>query len=98
MVGLGTNNFGWRIGLDESRAVIDAALEEGIPLLDTADVYGATESERFLGEILAGRHDRFVVATKFGHPVPGGPEDVPRSSRADTAGPSKAHSSGYAPM
>ena len=82
MVGLGTNNFGWRIGLDESRAVIDAALDEGITLLDTADVYGATESERFLGEILAGRRDRFVVATKFGHPVPGGPEDVPRSSRA----------------
>ena len=82
VVGLGTNNFGWRIGLDESRAVIDAALDDGITLLDTADVYGATESEAFLGEILEGRHDRFVVLTKFGHPVPGAPEDVPRSSRA----------------
>ncbi len=82
VVGLGTNNFGWRIGLAESRAVVDAALEEGITLLDTADVYGATESEQFLGEILAGRRDRFVVLTKFGHEVPGAPEGVPGGSRA----------------
>src|SRR3954451_21367523 len=82
VVGLGTNNFGWRIGLEESRLVIDAALDEGITLLDTADVYGATESEQFLGDILEGRRDRFVVLTKFGHPVPGGPDDMPRSSRA----------------
>jgi aryl-alcohol dehydrogenase-like predicted oxidoreductase len=61
---------------------MDAALDEGITLLDTADVYGATESEQFLGDILEGRRDRFVVLTKFGHPVPGGPEDMPRSSRA----------------
>jgi aryl-alcohol dehydrogenase-like predicted oxidoreductase len=81
VVGLGANNFGWRIGLDESRLVVDAAAEEGITLLDTADVYGATESEQFLGEILVGRRARFVVVTKFGHPVPGGP-DLPRSSRA----------------
>ena len=81
VVGLGANNFGWRIGLEESRAVVDAAADEGITLLDTADVYGATESEQFLGEILAGRRERFVVVTKFGHPVPDGP-DLPRSSRA----------------
>jgi aryl-alcohol dehydrogenase-like predicted oxidoreductase len=79
VVGLGTNNFGWRIGLEESRRVVAAALEEGITLLDTADVYGATESEQFLGEILAGRRDRFVVLTKFGLPVPDGP-DLPRGS------------------
>lgn len=80
VVGLGTNNFGWRIGLAESRTVIDAALEEGITLLDTADVYGETASEQFLGEILAGRRNRFVVVTKFGHPVPDRP-DLPRCSR-----------------
>ena len=81
VLGLGANNFGWRIGLEESRAVVDAALEVGVSLLDTADVYGATENERLLGEILAGRRDRFRdPATKFGHPVPGGP-DLPRSSR-----------------
>jgi aryl-alcohol dehydrogenase-like predicted oxidoreductase len=82
VVGLGTNNFGWRIGVAESRAVVDAALEEGVTLLDTADVYGATESERILGEILAGRRDRFVVLTKFGLEVPGAPEGVARGSRA----------------
>ena len=80
MVGLGTNNFGWRIGLDESRRVLDAALEEGITLLDTADVYGPLESERFLGELLVGRRNRFVVLTKFGLEVPGAPEGVPRGS------------------
>ena len=80
VVGLGTNNFGWRIGLEESRRVVDATLEEGITLLDTADVYGPIESEQFLGEILAGRRERFVVLTKFGLPLPGGP-NLPRGSR-----------------
>jgi aryl-alcohol dehydrogenase-like predicted oxidoreductase len=80
VVGLGTNNFGWRIGVEESRAVVDAALEEGITLFDTADVYGETASERFLGEILGGRRDRVVLVTKFGNPVTNGP-DLPRGSR-----------------
>ena len=80
-MGLGTNNFGWRLGIDDSRAVIDAAAEVGITLLDTADVYGETASERFLGEILEGRRDQFVVLTKFGHPVPDG-LDLPRCSPA----------------
>jgi len=82
VVGLGTNNFGWKIGLAESRVVVDAALDEGITLLDTADVYGATESEEFLGQILEGRRERFVVLTKFGLEIPGSPADVPRGSRA----------------
>ena len=79
-MGLGTNNFGWRIGLEESRRVVDAALEEGVTLLDTADVYGPIESEQFLGEILAGRRERFVVLTKFGIALPDGP-DLPQGSR-----------------
>ena len=79
VVGLGCNNFGWRIGADESRAVVDAAIEAGITLLDTADVYGETQSESFLGEALEGRHDRVVLLTKFGHPVPDMP-DIPRGS------------------
>lgn len=75
VLGLGTNNFGWRIGLEESRAVLDAALDEGMTLLDTADAYAAGESERILGELLAGRRDDVVVLTKFGNSVmPGGPE------------------------
>lgn len=76
VVGLGCNNFGRRIDEERSRAVVDAALDAGITFLDTADVYGDTRSEAFLGRILKGRHDHVVVATKFGMPIdderPGG--------------------------
>jgi aryl-alcohol dehydrogenase-like predicted oxidoreductase len=66
-VGLGCNNFGGRIGLDETRAVVDAALAVGVTFFDTAAVYGnGGDSERFLGEILEGRRGRVVLATKFG--------------------------------
>jgi aryl-alcohol dehydrogenase-like predicted oxidoreductase len=65
-VGLGCNNFGRRLDLPGARAVIDAALEAGITFLDTADIYGGGESERIIGEVLAGRRDRVVLATKFG--------------------------------
>src|SRR5690242_12771159 len=67
-VGLGCNNFGRRLDLDGTRAVVDAALEAGITLLDTADMYGGEgRSEELLGEVLAGRRDQVVLATKFGH-------------------------------
>jgi len=65
-VGLGCNNFGRRLDLEATRAVVDAALAVGITFFDTADVYGDGNSERFLGEILAGRRDQVVLATKFG--------------------------------
>jgi aryl-alcohol dehydrogenase-like predicted oxidoreductase len=64
VVGLGCNNFGRRIGLDETRSVVDAALDAGVYFLDTADVYGS--SEDFLGEVLEGRREQVVLATKFG--------------------------------
>ena len=69
LVGLGCNNFGW--GLDEARsaAVIHAALDAGVTFFDTADIYGATQSEVFLGRALAGRRDSVVIATKFGMKV-----------------------------
>ena len=66
MVGLGCNNFGMRVDLDGTRAVVEAALDVGVTLFDTADTYGDTKSETFLGEVLEGRRDRVVVATKFG--------------------------------
>lgn len=66
VVGLGCNNFGMRIGEDETRQVVDAALDAGITYFDTADVYGQTRSEEFLGVALRGRRDQAVVATKFG--------------------------------
>jgi aryl-alcohol dehydrogenase-like predicted oxidoreductase len=67
VVGLGCNNFGGRVDLDGTRAVVDAALEAGVTFFDTADVYGNKGgSERFLGEVLEGRRDRVLLATKFG--------------------------------
>jgi aryl-alcohol dehydrogenase-like predicted oxidoreductase len=68
VIGLGCNNFGWRLDEAETGTVVDAALDAGITLLDTADIYGDTESEAFLGRILRGRRDRVVIATKFGKP------------------------------
>jgi aryl-alcohol dehydrogenase-like predicted oxidoreductase len=64
VVGLGTNNFGMKLDLDESREVVHAALDEGITLFDTADSYGTSEER--LGEILEGKRDDIVLATKFG--------------------------------
>jgi aryl-alcohol dehydrogenase-like predicted oxidoreductase len=67
VVGLGCNNFGMRVDLEGTRAVVDAALDAGVALFDTADIYGNKGgSESFLGEVLEGRRDRVVLATKFG--------------------------------
>jgi aryl-alcohol dehydrogenase-like predicted oxidoreductase len=66
VVSLGCNNFGMRIGEEETKAVVAAALDAGITYFDTADVYGQTRSEEFLGRALEGRRDEAVVATKFG--------------------------------
>jgi aryl-alcohol dehydrogenase-like predicted oxidoreductase len=69
LVGLGCNNFGGRIDADRTQAVVDAALDAGITLFDTADVYGATQSEILLGKALGTRRDEAVIATKFGGPL-----------------------------
>ncbi len=67
IVGLGCNNFGRRLNVERTRAVVDAAIEAGITLLDTAETYGGVgRSEEILGEVLAGRRDQVVLATKFG--------------------------------
>jgi aryl-alcohol dehydrogenase-like predicted oxidoreductase len=66
-VGLGTNNIGMKLDLEQSRAVVHAALDHGITLFDTADSYG--ESESRLGEILRGQRDDVLIATKFGSDV-----------------------------
>ncbi len=66
-IGLGCNNFGRRLDLDQTRRVLDAALDAGITFLDTADIYGgAGRSEELMGEALQGRYDGIVLATKFG--------------------------------
>ncbi|MEA2443092.1 MAG: hypothetical protein QOJ12_384 [Thermoleophilales bacterium] len=82
-VGLGTNNFGRRVDLDGTRAVVDAALAAGVNFLDTADIYGGGDkgaSERLLGEVLEGRRDQVVIATKFGMDMGGLNGDAPRGS------------------
>ena len=71
VVGLGCNNFGMRIGRAETKAVVDAALDAGINFFDTADIYGGTKSETYLGEALGARRDEIVLATKFGGPYEG---------------------------
>jgi aryl-alcohol dehydrogenase-like predicted oxidoreductase len=81
VVGLGCNNFGRRLDVGATRKVVDAALDAGVTLLDTADAYG--ESETFLGEVLQGRRDEVVLATKFGLHLGGelGPDRGARGSR-----------------
>jgi len=66
VVGIGCNNFGGRTEEAATRAVVAAALDEGITLFDTADIYGGTRSEELLGAALGPRRDDVVIATKFG--------------------------------
>jgi aryl-alcohol dehydrogenase-like predicted oxidoreductase len=66
MAGLGCNNFGGRIDEQATRNVVDAALEAGVTLFDTADIYGGSRSEELLGRALGSRRDGAIVATKFG--------------------------------
>lgn len=89
-VGLGCNNFGRPGTLTETQegtnAVIDAALDLGVTLLDTADMYGGHpgQSETFMGVALKGKRDQFVLASKFGHEAidMGIADGAPKGSRA----------------
>jgi len=80
VVGLGTNNFGGRIDYEQSKAVVDEAIEQGITLFDTADIYSQGTSEEFIGRALEGRRDAVFVATKFGKPMDANPSES-RGSR-----------------
>ena len=65
-IGLGCNNFGGRVDQSGTKRVVDAALDHGITLFDTADVYGGSDSEVFLGKALGSRRSDVIIATKFG--------------------------------
>jgi aryl-alcohol dehydrogenase-like predicted oxidoreductase len=84
-VGLGCNTIGRSLDLAGTRKTLDAALDVGVTLLDTADVYGTRpgESEEILGEALGADRDEFVLATKFGGGMRGvnGPDWGARGSR-----------------
>ncbi len=69
VVGVGCNNFGARLDEGATSRVVLGALDAGINFFDTADTYGATTSEQYLGRALGARRDEAVVATKFGMPV-----------------------------
>jgi aryl-alcohol dehydrogenase-like predicted oxidoreductase len=84
VVGLGTNNFGTRCDREQTRAVVDTALDAGVTLIDTADIYGGGgDSETFIGDALEGRRAQVVLATKFGMDMRGknGPDWGARGSR-----------------
>jgi aryl-alcohol dehydrogenase-like predicted oxidoreductase len=81
VVGLGTNNFGGRTDEAASRRVIDAAIDAGINLFDTADVYGRGKSEEIIGRGLQGRRDAVVIATKFRSSMGDGPNNAGGSRR-----------------
>jgi len=81
VIGLGCNNFGMRCDQEQSARVVDSALEVGINFFDTADVYGGTQSEVFLGQALGGRRDEVIIATKFASPVDSDPEHRGASAR-----------------
>ena len=84
-IGLGTNNFGVTPGPTNygsqmtpqaAADVIDAALDAGVNLIDTANIYSAGDSERYIGRALEGKRHRAVIATKFGGWWLGGPPGV----------------------
>jgi aryl-alcohol dehydrogenase-like predicted oxidoreductase len=79
VVGLGCNNFGMRIDEEASARVVRAALDAGITLFDTADIYGATKSEEFLGRALGDQRRHAIVASKFGMRV----DDERRGARPE---------------
>jgi len=81
-VGIGCNNFGRKLDADGTRTVVDAAIEAGITLFDTADIYGTPPggSEELLGAALKGRRDEVVLATKFGMDM-GGSNGADRGAR-----------------
>jgi aryl-alcohol dehydrogenase-like predicted oxidoreductase len=83
VVGLGCNNFGRLLGAEQTKAVLNAAIDAGVTLLDTADIYGLGVSEELIGRALGKRRDDVVLATKFGMDMAGknGPDWGTRGSR-----------------
>jgi len=88
LAGLGCNNFGWRIDAAGTAAVVNAAIDSGINLFDTADIYGGGQSQEYLGRALKGRRDKVLIATKFGMKMgegkQGGKPDYVRQAAEDS--------------
>ena len=74
-IGLGTNQFGGKVDLEETKNIISAALDAGINFIDTADKYQEGRSEEFIGAALKGQREKALVATKVFHKMGDGPND-----------------------
>jgi aryl-alcohol dehydrogenase-like predicted oxidoreductase len=72
-LGFGGNVFGWTVGEQDVKPIIDRVIDAGISFIDTADIYGSTRSEEFLGKALKGRRHDVILATKFGIRITGNP-------------------------
>jgi aryl-alcohol dehydrogenase-like predicted oxidoreductase len=75
-IGLGCTNFGVRRDAAETKVIIDAALDRGINLIDTANTYSAGKSEECVGQALEGRRHEIVLTSKFGQPTGPGPMEM----------------------
>lgn len=78
-IGLGTNNFGRRMDLDQTRVVINHALDVGINMIDTANSYGGGMSEEYIGAALKGKRHQAIIATKVSSRVAEGPNNAGNS-------------------
>src|SRR4051794_33569399 len=98
-VGVGCNAFGSRIDAARVQEVVDAAVDDGVTLFDTADIYRAGASEELLGKALGRRRDDVVIATKFGMDAQGatGPDWARADLVATSAGPSRRACGASAP-
>ena len=75
-IGLGTNQFGGKVDDKQAAEIVHAAVDQGVNLIDTADVYREGRSESFIGEAIKGLREKVLIATKVRHTVaPRGPND-----------------------
>jgi len=74
-IGLGTNQFGGKVDQAETNRILDAAIDLGINLIDTADVYQKGRSEEAIGKALKGKREKVLIATKVFHKTGEGPND-----------------------
>ncbi len=80
-IGLGANNFGRRVDASGTEAVVHAALDAGVNMIDTSNSYGDGYSEEFIGKALKGRRHEAVIATKVSSRVADGPNNAGNSRK-----------------
>ncbi|HKT40468.1 MAG TPA: aldo/keto reductase [Ktedonobacterales bacterium] len=86
VIGLGGNTFGRYADERQTAAIVQQAIESGINMIDTADVYGHGASEELLGKAIRGHRDDLVIATKVGGSMGDGPNESGSSRRHILAG------------